>query len=220
MKRCVQTFDWCIYIHQSGITSWPLTGEDCFRASPKQQLLWGVPGLLWSVSIKEGTVVNQQQDRGWPHWCTRTVKAGPFGPIQQKSKLLKKLMLVLIERCQNTQCIAVCCLWECIATDKSGCPCWPLYTAESANNGHVSIRTGPWSNGRTWPGLMKHVYFYITWIACVSMCVAYLKNTRHQDSLCENGKLVEAVWCFGQCSAGKPWVLSSMWMLLWHVPST
>ena len=80
-------------------------------------------------------------------------------------------MLVLMEKCQNTQCIAVCCLWECIATDQSGCPCWPLYTAESANNGHVSIRTGPRSNGRRWPCLMNHVFFYITWMAgaCVSL---------------------------------------------------
>ena len=28
-------------------------------------------------------------------------------------KLLKKLILVLIERCQNTQCIAVCCVGGC-----------------------------------------------------------------------------------------------------------
>ena len=41
-------------------------------------------------------------------------------------KLLKKLMLVLIERYQNTQCITVCCVWGCIATDQTGCPCWPL----------------------------------------------------------------------------------------------
>ena len=48
-------------------------------------------------------------------------------------------------------------------------------------------------------------------------CVAYLGNTRHQYALWEENK-AEAVGCFGQCSTGKPWVLPSMWMLLWHVP--
>ena len=103
------------YIHQLGITLWPLTGEvnntdylfimspvsgwdmlgnkstccpqswcvsgrkngasirisasltraklwlldDWARASPKLQLLWGVPGLQWSVSIKSGPSMEQ-----------------------------------------------------------------------------------------------------------------------------------------------------------------
>lgn len=29
-------------------------------------------------------------------------------------------------------------------------------------NGHVSITTGPWSNGSRRPGPMDHVFFYIT----------------------------------------------------------
>jgi len=96
---------------------------------------------------------------------------------------------------------------------------WPLSTTESSNSGHMSIRTGPQSNGRRWPGLMNHVFFYITRMAgCV--CVASLGNTWHQDALWEEGKPAEAVWCFGKCSAGKPWVLPSMWMLIWHVPPT
>lgn len=46
----------------------------------------------------------------------------------------------------------------------SGCPCWPLFTSESGNKGHASIRTGPWSNVRSCSGLM------ITWTAgCVSL---------------------------------------------------
>ena len=57
----------------------------------------------------------------------------------------------MIERCQNTLCITVCCLWGCKATHQSGCSHWPLSTAKSANNGHVSIIFGPRSNGRRWP---------------------------------------------------------------------
>ncbi len=70
--------------------------------------------------------------------------------------------------------------------------CWPLSTAESGNSGHMSIRTGPQSNGRRWPGLMNHVFFYIMWMAgCV--CVLYLGNTWHQEALWEEGKPAEAV---------------------------
>ncbi len=27
-----------------------------------------------------------------------------------------------MEKCQNTQCITVCCVWSCIPADQSGCP--------------------------------------------------------------------------------------------------
>ncbi|KAK3554553.1 hypothetical protein QTP70_025498, partial [Hemibagrus guttatus] len=93
---------------------------------------------------------------------------------------------------------------------EGGFPFFPFHqvvqwcTAESRNNGHVSFRTGPRSNGRRWPGLMNHVFFYITWMAgCV--CVSYLGNTWHQDALWEEGEPAEAVSCFGQCSARKAW---------------
>ncbi len=72
------------------------------------------------------------------------------------------------------------------------CRLFPQVCCESANSGHMSIRTEPQSNGRRWPGLMNHVFFYITWMAgCV--CVTYLGNTWHQDALWEEGKLAEAV---------------------------
>ena len=218
---------WCVRSRKNGIwvsltraKLWWL--DNWVSVSPKLQLLWGVPGLQWSVSIKRCPRKEK--------WCTCDMVLGDQESLMHVGhkgwsdptaellllKLLKKLMRVLIERCQNTQCIAVCCIWSCIAADHLGCTFWPLSTTESTNNGNVSIRTGPWSNGR-WPGLMNHVFFYITWMArCV--CVAYLGNTSHQDALWEEGKL--AVWCFGQCSAGKHWVLPSIWMLLWQVPPT
>ncbi len=40
----------------------------------------------------------------------------------------------------------------------SECPWWPLPTAESTLNGHSTIRTGAWSNGRRLPGLINHVF--------------------------------------------------------------
>ncbi len=33
----------------------------------------------------------------------------------------------------------------------------PVHCRKSANSGHVSIRTEPQSNGRTWPGLINHI---------------------------------------------------------------
>ena len=66
----------------------------------------------------------------WPVWSDPTDELLLL-------KLLKKLMVVLIERCPNTQCLAVCCVWDCIA----------LSATESTNNGHMSIRIGPRSSG-------------------------------------------------------------------------
>ena len=142
-------------------------------------------GCSWSAVVKSGPrkergepltgswggqgSVKNVGSEGWPVWSY------PTNELQ-----LNKLMLVLIERCQNTQCIVVCCSWGCIVADQSGCPCWPLSITESGSNGHVSIRTGSWSNGRGWPGLMNHVFFYITWMArCV--CISYLGNTWYQE---------------------------------------
>ena len=166
----------------------------------------------WS---KEGIVVNRQlmPDMGSKG---RTMRYNPTDELLML-KLLKKLMLVLTERCQNTMCIAVCCVLG--RSGQSGCPCWCPATTDRANNRQVSIRTGPHSSGRRWPGLMNHVFFYITRMAGC-MCIAYLGNTWHQDALWEEGKPAEMVWCFGQCSARKHWMLPSMWMLLWHVPPT
>ncbi len=48
--------------------------------------------------------------------------------------------------------------------------------------------------------------------------VPFLKVVGVQVKKAEEGRLVEAVLCSGQWSAGKSWVLAFMWMLLWHVP--
>ena len=143
----------------------------------------------WS---KEGTVVNWQQCYGLPRLTdargeqrlTCVVWSNRQATVAQ---IAQEFKVVLIEWCQNTQCIAA---------DQSGCPCWNLSTAERANNGHLSIRTGPRSNGRRCPGLTNHVFFYITWMAgCV--CVAYLGNKWHQDALWKKTMkvlLVQKVW--------------------------
>ena len=60
--------------------------DDWVRTSPVLQLLWGVPGLQWSVSIKSEPRTEQRRTGLWAtkvHWCTWGVKAGPCGPIQQ-----------------------------------------------------------------------------------------------------------------------------------------
>ena len=193
---------------------WWTTGSEHLQNCSSSGKFWSAVVSVYQKRWKEGTVVNHHRViggqgslmhvvSGWPAWSDPTDELLLL-------KLLKKLMLVLIQRCQKTQCITVCCVWSCRASHQSGCPCWPLSTAKSTNNGHMSIRTGPRSNGRRWPGLLNHVFFYITW-AAGWLCVIYLGNTWHQDALCEEGKPVEAVWWFGQCSAWKPWVVLSMW---------
>lgn len=103
--------------------------DDRIRAYPKRVVL----GLQLSVSIN--TIYQysfQGRNRGDP--ATRLIDAGSKGwpvwsnPAEKllQLKLQRKLMLVLIEMCQNTQGIAVCCIWGCIA-DQSECPCWPVH---------------------------------------------------------------------------------------------
>ena len=138
-----------------------------YQSGPrKEQWLTGDSVMTSQASLM---YVGHVGNEGWPVWSDPTDEL----PL---IKLLKKLMLVLIERCQNTQCITVCCVWGCIATDQSECPCWPLSTAKSANNGHISIRTGPQSNARKWPGLISHIFFYMTWM---TGCVCHIPGGTH-----------------------------------------
>ena len=62
--------------------------DNWVRASPKLQLLWGVPGLQWSVHVKSGPRMEDRwmATRSWAvkaHWCTWGEKAGPHGLIRQ-----------------------------------------------------------------------------------------------------------------------------------------
>lgn len=55
----------------------------------------------------------------------------------------------------------------------------PLSIAKSLFNRHVSIRTGPWINGRRLSGLITHLFFYFRWIAeCV--CIIQLRQKWQQ----------------------------------------
>ena len=77
----------------------------------------------WS---KEGTAVNNQQGHGLPRLTGAGSKVWSVcsDPTDELLLLkLLKLILVLIERHRNTQCITVSCLWGCIAADQSECPC-------------------------------------------------------------------------------------------------
>lgn len=51
-------------------------------------------------------------------------------------------MLVLIESCLNTECIAVCCAWDYIAVNQFGLPLLTPVHHRSTNNVYMSIRTG------------------------------------------------------------------------------
>ncbi len=98
----------------------------------------------------------------------------------------------MIEKCQNTQGIAACYVWGCVATDRLERQSLPLFITESAYNGLLSIRPGPRSNGTKRSVLMSHVFVYIMWIAGC-MCVVYLGKRWHYDPLQEESKLMEIV---------------------------
>ena len=111
-------------------------------------------------------------------------------------KLLKKLMLVLIERCQNTQCIACSCVWGCIAADRFGCPCRPLSKVSTTDTQSSELHHGTVEEG----GQGWWIMFAFTSHGWPGAYFAFLGNTWHQDALQEEGKPAEAVWYFGQCS--------------------
>lgn len=69
---------------------------------------------------------------------------------------------------------------------------------------------GAWVSERD-HGAMKNGSFF-WWLTGMSvyMCITCQGNTKHQDALWGEGQSAEAEWCFGQCSAGKPWSYSLM----------
>ena len=122
----------------------------------------------WS---KEGTVVSWQQGHGWPgltdaHGERRLAHVVQINRKATVTEIAKEVNAGSDRKVseytgytdtQNTR-IAVCCIWGCIAADQSGCPCLPLSTTKSSNNGHVSIRTVLFLwikfsfTSRGWPG--------------------------------------------------------------------
>lgn len=77
----------------------------------------------------------------------------------------------------------------------------PIHCKSAKKNGYKSVRTGPLSNGRRWPGWMNRVSFQVTWMA-KCMCMAYLGKAWHQGALWEEA---EAGWWFGDLFHGEKW---------------
>lgn len=74
----------------------------------------------------------------------------------------------------------------------------------------MSIWNGPWSSGRRQHG-------HDDGRVCAELTWGTDGTWLHYGKKVQVGKLV---WCFVQHLAGKPWVLSPMWMLLWRVAPT
>ncbi len=66
-------------------------------------------------------------------------------------------------------------------------------------NGHVSIRAGPWSNGRRLPGLINHIFFYIR---CLAGCVFNWGRGSRKSELWEKGRPGEAESCSAALGPG------------------
>ena len=73
---------------------------------------------------------------GWP------VLSDPIEELLEL-KLMKKLMLVLIERCQNTQSISVCCVWGTGQGARAD-PCPPTKSASNGAREHQNWTTEQW----------------------------------------------------------------------------
>ncbi|ROL55025.1 hypothetical protein DPX16_20286 [Anabarilius grahami] len=129
---------------------------------------------IYQKGSKKGTVVNRRQGHGWP----RLIDVRGERRLAREVRSNRRATVAQIVQEVNA------------GSDRKVSE----YTVHRSllRMGHVSIRTGPRSNGRRWPGLMNHVFFYITWMAG-GVCIAYLGNTWHQDALWEEGKPAEAV---------------------------
>lgn len=108
------------------------------------------------------------------------------------------------ERCQNTPCVPVCCIWGSVIADPSGFPCAPLSTSERANNGHVSIRNGwlglqilkiqssgcgmCWTNKTDTRRPLSPVHYHLTGGGTKTTCVHWPSRFSTTSSA--------ALWCF------------------------
>lgn len=115
-------------------------------------------------------------------------------------KMLTKLMLALIERCQNRQCITACCVWVCVAAD---------WSARSSSK-HL------WAN-ESWIWTMEKkaekslVWWIMIWWSFKScgfpdVCASFTWRRDCTKMHYRKGKPPEAVRRSGQCSEGKPCV--------------
>ncbi|KAK3549263.1 hypothetical protein QTP70_034455 [Hemibagrus guttatus] len=143
----------------------------------------------WS---KEGTVVKRRQGHGRPRLIdargerrlARVVRSNRRGTVAQIAEKVNAGSDGKVQTAQGARADPCACEHQNWTTEQ-----WKKVA---------------WSD--------ESCFFYITWMAgCVGSFKAH-GNTWHQDALWEEGEPVEAVSCFGQCSAGKHWVLPSMWI--------
>lgn len=111
------------------------------------------------------------------------------------------------EMYQNTPFIVSYCVWGCIAGDQTKCSYWTQSTAECLQLQSWTMHEG---------GLVLWLTFSFTSWRWLNSCFVYLRKKWLQDVLWERSNPAKAVWCPGQCSSQKLWVLAFWWMLLWH----
>lgn len=95
---------------------------------------WSAVVKTYQMWFKEGQLVTGDRVLGAQGSLMHMGSEGyPCCPIPQKSNwstnFWKKLMQILIERYQNTQCISAYCVWGFVEWPE--CPYWPLSTTES-----------------------------------------------------------------------------------------
>ena len=114
---------------------------------------WSAVVSIYQKWSKEGTVVNRRQEHGLPRLTDACGKRRLARVVQYNRQATVAQTAEEVDAGSDrevyTQCIAGCCVWGCKARHAD-----PLSTLKVPNNGQVSIRTGPQSDGRRWPSLM------------------------------------------------------------------
>jgi len=76
---------------------------------------------IYQKCSKEGTVVNRRQGHGRPRLIDACVVRS-----NRRATVAQIAQEVNAGSDRKVSEYTVCCVWGCIATDQSGCPCWPL----------------------------------------------------------------------------------------------
>lgn len=134
------------------------------------------------------------------HWTDQTEQL-------LSHKLLKTLTESLIEKCQSTQCITACRKHGCVAPDQSEYPCWTLSTTYKR-----ICEDQNW----TLEKLKKVVWSEELWFLLSHLDTLVPMHHVPEEEMEKEVKVAEAVWGSGQWGSGKPWLLTFMWMSLWH----
>lgn len=131
-------------------------------------------------------------------WCqlnTALMCVWGINQFHRRATVAEKLNPGYNRKLSKTQCIAACCIWSFILTDRSGCQCWRLATTKTSTMGTWAADLA--HGERTW----LTMFSYTLWGRLGALCATGKRGL--QDALWAGGNQAETVWSSRQCYAAK-----------------